>query len=46
MKKNRLRWFGYVQRRSINEPIRKKENYNLGDLEGERGRPKMTWRQK
>ena len=43
MKVNRLRWFGHMQRRAINEHVRKIESWSSGDLKRGRGRPKMSW---
>ena len=42
MHKNRLRWFGHVQRKPIEAPIRRIETIIVEDKRS-RGRPKKTW---
>ena len=42
MRENRLRWFGYIQRRSINVPIKKSDAIHIEDNARGRGRPKLT----
>ena len=43
MRENRLRWFGYIQRRPTNAPVRKSDVIHIkGNTRG-RGRPKLTW---
>ena len=37
-----LRWFGHVQRKSINVPVRKSELIQVEVTKKGRGRPKMT----
>ena len=39
----RLRWFGHVQRRSVDAPVRRYERIVLGDSQRGRGRPKKYW---
>ena len=42
MRENRLRWFGHIQRRPINDPDRKSGAIHIeGNAKG-RGRPKLT----
>ena len=41
--RERLRWFGYVQRKPINTPIRKGNRIILNGTMKARGRPKQTW---
>jgi len=38
----RLRWFGYVRRRSIDAPMRRCENIDRLDCKRSRGRPKKS----
>lgn len=43
LRENRLRWFGHVQRRPVDAPVRKSDRIVVpGDGRG-RGRPKLTW---
>ena len=41
IRENRLRWFGHIQRRPINTPVRKSDAIHI-NARG-RGRPKLTW---
>nr|XP_009593913.1 uncharacterized protein LOC104090513 isoform X1 [Nicotiana tomentosiformis] len=43
MREARLRWFGYVKRRSIEAPIRRCERLVLVGIRRGRGRPKKSW---
>ena len=45
MRKNRLRWFGHVQRRPEDAPVRRSDMLDVGELIRGRGRPLKTWRQ-
>ena len=38
----RLRWFGHVQRRELNEPVRIIDQMGWGPYKRGRGRPKRT----
>ena len=40
MRENRLRWFGHIQRRPINTPVRKSDAIHIEDNARGRGRPK------
>ena len=43
MRENRLRWFGHIQRKPLNAPIRKSDLLTIqGNARGRR-RPKLTW---
>ena len=43
IRENQLRWFGHIQSKPINVPIRKSEAIHIeGNVRG-RGRPKLTW---
>jgi len=44
MRENRLRWFGHVQRRHTDAPVRRVKRINLGQVKRAQGRPKKTWR--
>jgi len=43
LKETRLRWFGHVKRRDVNEPVRKCEMISLIHYRRGRGQPKMNW---
>ena len=43
MREARLRWFGHVQRRSVDAPVRRCERIVVGDSQRGRGRPKKYW---
>ena len=45
MRECRLRWFGHVQRRPEDAPVRRSEVLNVGELIRHRGRPLKTWMQ-
>jgi hypothetical protein len=38
-----LRWFGYVQRRPPETPVRSWMLDRVGSVRRDRGRPKLTW---
>jgi hypothetical protein len=40
---HRLRWFGHVQRRPPEAPVRSGVLYRVGSVRRGRGRPKLTW---
>ena len=42
MRENRLRWFGHVQRKPIEAPVRRIETI-IVEGKRSRGRPKITW---
>ena len=42
IRESHLRWFGHVQRKSINVPVRKSELIQVEVTKKGRGRPKMT----
>jgi hypothetical protein len=42
MRESHLRWFGHVQRRAINAPVRKSELIQVEGTKKGRGRPKIT----
>ena len=43
MRENQLRWFGHIQRRPLDDPVRKSDLLTIyGNARG-RGRPKLTW---
>ena len=42
MRENRLRWFGHVQRKTFDAPVRRVESI-IVDGKRSRGRPKRTW---
>jgi hypothetical protein len=42
MKENHLRWFGHVQKRAINAPVKKSELIQVDRMKKDRGRPKIT----
>ena len=43
MRKTRLRWFGHMQRRSVDALVRRCERLVLGGTQRGRGRPKKYW---
>ena len=43
MRENRLRWFGHVQRRPTDAPVRRVKRIKLGQVKRAQGRPKKTW---
>ncbi|XP_070025488.1 uncharacterized protein [Nicotiana sylvestris] len=43
MRESRLRWFGHVKRRSIDDPVRRCERLAMEILKRGRGRPKKYW---
>ena len=43
MRENRLRWFGHVQRKPTDAPVRRVERINLWQVKRAQGRPKKTW---
>ena len=45
MRECRLRWFGHVQRRPEDAPVRRSDMLDVGELIRGRGRPLKTWRQ-
>ena len=45
MRKCCLRWFGHVQRRSKDAPVRRSDMLDIGELIRGRGRPLKMWRQ-
>ena len=42
MRETRLRWFGYVQRTSVDAPVRRCEMINISGGKRGRGRPKKS----
>jgi len=42
MRETRLRWFGYVKRRSVDAPVRRCELINITEGKRGRGRPKKS----
>jgi hypothetical protein len=40
---HRLRWFGHMQRRSAEAPIRNGVIRRIGNKKRDRGRPNLTW---
>ena len=45
MRENRLRWFGHVQHRPTDAPVRRVERINLGQVKRAQGdRRKHRWR--
>lgn len=42
MTENRLRWFGHVQRRPLEAPVRRVDNMFFSPVKRGRGRPKRT----
>ena len=43
LRENRLKWYGHVQRRAVDAPVRKSDRIVvLGDVRG-RSRPRLTW---
>ena len=40
---HRLRWFGYIQRRPQNAPVRSGITGRADNVKRGRGRPKLTW---
>jgi hypothetical protein len=40
---HRLRWFGHIQRRPAEEPIRSEVIRRSGNEKRDRGRPNLTW---
>ena len=42
MRENRLRWFGHMQRKTFDAPVRRVENIIVKSKRS-RGRPKRTW---
>ena len=40
---HRLRWFGHVQRRSLEAPVRNGVLEQVDNVKMGRGRPKLTW---
>ncbi|XP_070025286.1 uncharacterized protein [Nicotiana sylvestris] len=45
MQETRLRWFGHVQRKSLDAPIRRCEQLVVEGMRRGRGRPKKYWRE-
>ncbi|KAK8913657.1 hypothetical protein KSP39_PZI024006 [Platanthera zijinensis] len=43
MREARLRWFGHVQRRPLEAPVRRCESLVIGHVKRERGRTIKTW---
>ncbi|KAJ8557154.1 hypothetical protein K7X08_002779 [Anisodus acutangulus] len=43
MREARLRWFGHVQRRNINSPVRRCERLGMDGYMRGRGRPRKYW---
>ena len=43
MREARLRWFGHMQRRSVDALVRRCERLVLGVTQRGRGRPKKYW---
>ncbi|XP_059281238.1 uncharacterized protein LOC132034923 [Lycium ferocissimum] len=43
MREGRLRWFGHVQRRCVDAPVRRCERMAVVGLKRGRGRPKKAW---
>lgn len=43
MRETRLRWFGHVQRRCMDNPMRRYERLAMDGLKRGRGRPKKYW---
>ena len=43
MRENRLRWFGHIERRSRDAPVRKMEKIDIAQGKKLRERPKVTW---
>ncbi|PKA57161.1 ataxia telangiectasia mutated family protein [Apostasia shenzhenica] len=43
LRESRLRWFGHLNRRPIEAPVRKIELLNFAHVQRGRGRPKKTW---
>ena len=47
MRETHLRWFGHVNRRPLDAPVRRVENRELSQVKRGRGRgrPKKTWKE-
>ena len=43
MREIRLRWFGHIQRKPLDAPVRKSDLLIIHDNARGRGRPKLTW---
>jgi len=43
MRENRLRWYGHIQRRHLDVPVRKSDRIVVSGEARGRGRPKLTW---
>jgi len=43
MRENYLRWFGHVQRRPTDAPVRRVKRIKLGQVKRAQRRPKKTW---
>ena len=45
MRESRLRWFGHVRRRSVDDPVKRCESISLPEDRRGRGRPKKSWKE-
>ncbi|XP_070015452.1 uncharacterized protein [Nicotiana sylvestris] len=45
MREARLKWFGHIQRRSPDAPIRRRDRLVVEGMRRGRGRPKKYWRE-
>ncbi|PKA52388.1 ataxia telangiectasia mutated family protein [Apostasia shenzhenica] len=45
LRESRLRWFGHLNRRPIEAPVRKIELLDFAHVQRERGRQKKTWQE-
>jgi len=43
LRENRLRWFGHIQRRRVDAPVRKSDMITISGKRRGRGRPKLSW---
>jgi hypothetical protein len=45
MREHRLRWFGHLQRRPLEAPVRRCEAWDVEPIKRGRGRPKKCWKE-